>query len=374
MLSRRSVLQVLSAGALAGCAPGVDPAAAWRAPGAGEADPRRFALAHAILAPNPHNRQPWLVALRGEDEIDLWVDRERRLPATDPPDRQITLGCGAFIELLDLAAREVGRRAEISLWPEGEPQPRLDARPVVHIRLTRGEPPARDPLFAQITRRHTHRKPYDLRRPPTQAEVGAVIAAATGPDMEAGVVDEAAKVRRLVDLAWRGWEVETNTPATNMETVRLMRIGAAEIARHRDGVALDGPAIEAMSRLGLVTPATLADPNSSASRQGADMWRKMIEATPAFFWLKSGGNSRVHQIAAGRAYARAHLAATAQGLSMHPWSMTLQEFPEMADLYRLTQAEFGASPDAPVQMLARLGRADGARPAPRRGLEAHLVS
>ena len=61
MPTRRHVLQVLAAApalASAGCAATRDPAAAWRAPGLGERDPRRFALAHAILAPNPHFGAP----------------------------------------------------------------------------------------------------------------------------------------------------------------------------------------------------------------------------------------------------------------------------------------------------------------------------
>ncbi|MFZ4069916.1 MAG: hypothetical protein ACOYJ6_07400, partial [Caulobacterales bacterium] len=64
MPTRRSVLALLGAAPFAaGCEQTnlPDPIAAWRAPGAGEADPRRYALAHAILAPNPHNMQPWLV-------------------------------------------------------------------------------------------------------------------------------------------------------------------------------------------------------------------------------------------------------------------------------------------------------------------------
>src|SRR4051812_27220592 len=101
MTTRRTVLELLAGGgsaAVAGCAPtaaGPDPIAAWRNPGAGERDPRRWVLAHAILAPNPHNRQPWLVELSGADEIVFYPDTARLLPATDPPNRQITVGCGA---------------------------------------------------------------------------------------------------------------------------------------------------------------------------------------------------------------------------------------------------------------------------------------
>ena len=161
MPTRRTVLEVLMGGgalALGGCASsgGPDPAAAWRNPGAGERDPRRWALAHAILAPNPHNRQPWLVDLPGTDEIVFYADTNRLLPATDPPNRQITLGCGAFLELLDLAARERGLRADVTLWPQGEPQPVLDARPVAHVRLV-ADGGVRPPVASSTTSR---------RRPP----------------------------------------------------------------------------------------------------------------------------------------------------------------------------------------------------------------
>lgn len=378
MPTRRGVLELLAGAApvLAGCGggPSTDPAAAWRAPGAGESDPRRFALAHAILAPNPHNRQPWLVAMSGQDEILFWPDLERLLPRTDPPNRQIVLGCGAFLELLDLAARETGRRAEVSLWPEGEPQQVLDARPVAHIRLLADADAgvARDPLFAQIVRRRTNRTPYDLDRAPSPADLEAVAAVTRGPVVQAGAETDPEKVAQLIEIAWEGWRIEDRTTATHMESTRLMQIGAEEIARHRDGIALQGPFIEAMSRLGLVTREKLADPDSFASRQGADMWRKLIEATPAFFWLKSENNSRTTQIASGRAYARAQLEATRRGLAMQPWSMTLQEFPEMAAPYRRTQSVFDARPDAPLQMLTRIGYAKAVPPAPRRGLAEHL--
>jgi hypothetical protein len=373
MATRRSILQVLAAGPLlAGCASqGSDPAAAWRNPGAGETDPRRWALAHAILAPNPHNRQPWLVDLPGEDEIVLYADLQRLLPATDPPNRQITVGCGAFLELLDLAARQRGLRAEIMPWPEGEPQPQLDARPVAHVRLTPDATVAADPLFDRILARHTTRQPFDMAAPPSAQQLATLAAVAPAPLTAGGVLDPALR-DRLSEIGARAFGIEMTTTATHMESVNLMRIGAAKIARHRDGIALDGPMIEAMAAVGLISHKALADPDSMASRQGLDMWTKMIAATPAFLWLKGPDNSRATQLAAGRAYARMHLTATGLGLQFHPWSMALQEFPEMAGPYGETQAALGATPDAPLQMLVRVGRAKSDPPAPRRGLEAHI--
>jgi hypothetical protein len=157
-----------------------------------------------------------------------------------------------------------------------------------------------------------------------------------------------------------------------METVRLMRIGAKEVAANPDGVALTGPFIEALRMTGQMSRESLADPNSFASRSGLKMWRDMLAATPAFLVLASADNSRTTQIAAGRAYARAQLTATALGLSMQPWSMALQEFPEMAGPYAETQALLGATPASPVQMLVRVGRAKPASPAPRWPLASHI--
>ena len=94
-----------------------------------------------------------------------------------------------------------------------------------------------------------------------------------------------------------------------MESVNLIRIGKAEVARNPDGIALSGGMMDVMAGLGILTREALADPNSNASKSSNDMFEKMIEATPAFFWIRSETADRSAQLAAGRAYARAQLAA-----------------------------------------------------------------
>ena len=68
-----------------------------------------------------------------------------------------------------------------------------------------------------------------------------------------------------------------------------------------------------------------------------------------------------------------HSPTTAQGLSMQPLSMALQEHPEQAQPY----AQFHSLLEAPppcytVQMWTRLGYAPVV-PAPRRGVDAQLL-
>ncbi len=395
MTSRRHVLALLAAapfGASA-CSPSnlPDPIAAWRSPGAGEADPRRFALAYAILAPNPHNRQPWLIELVGENEFIFSADLDRLLPATDPLDRQITLGCGAFLELFDLAARANGHVAEINLWPEGEPQPRLDARPIAHVKLT-AQAMQKDPLFDQILARRTNREPFEVREVPEEALVAAAGDAIWPwrPPNVGGTADGSPvpappptplriewsrtgeQLTALRTLAWNGFDRECHTPAAYQESVDLMRIGRAEIAAHRDGLVLDGPMIEFAKAVGLLNHRTLADTNNSFTRDGINAWRPLAESAPAYAWMTSLENTRTAQIIAGRAYARFNLAATARGLAMHPWSQTLQEYPEMAELYAEAERITAAREGETVQMLVRVGYADTIAPAPRRGLAEHL--
>src|SRR5436309_1666610 len=93
----------------------------WEDAGRSRADPRRFVVEHALLAPNPHNRQPWIVELTAPDGMTLWCDLERRLPQTDPFDRQIVIGLGAFIEVASLAASTLGLRLDVAPFPQGEP-------------------------------------------------------------------------------------------------------------------------------------------------------------------------------------------------------------------------------------------------------------
>ena len=70
-------------------------------------------------SPNPHNRQPWLITLVGKDEALIHCDLERRLPVTDPFDRQITIGFGCFLELARIAAAERGVSLAIGNSPRG---------------------------------------------------------------------------------------------------------------------------------------------------------------------------------------------------------------------------------------------------------------
>jgi hypothetical protein len=369
-MDRRSFITLIGGGTvmaagLTACAKGPDASVAWVSPGSSERDVRRYALAHAILAPNPHNRQPWLARLDGEDAVTLFIDRTRLLPATDPYHRQIVIGCGCFLELLAIAAGAKGYKATVTAFPDGQPADALDDRPFARVVFAKGG--ALDPLFRHILRRRTFREPYDIKRPIPAADLAALLAAGTG--LRAGAVTGGEALAALKALTREAYEREVDTPAANQETIDLMRIGDKEIAEHRDGLFLRGPAIEAMHAVGILTPEAMAKPGTIAFKQVRDFSRPLCEATGAFVWLVSTGNDRAVQIASGRAYARMTLEATARDIAIQPMSQALQEYREMAPFFARMDAMVGVRPGERLQMLVRAGYGKDVVPAPRKGLD-----
>ncbi len=384
-MERRSFIRLVGGGALAlgagtlgGCSTDypAEAVAAWRGPG-NEPDARKWALAHAILAPNSHNRQPWVVDLREPNAIRLHVDRERLLPQTDPWFRQIVVSQGTFLELLLMALAERGVAARVELFPDGEFAARVvDDRPVARVSWTPGAaPPPRDPLFAQVLRRRTAKVGYDTARRVDPAHVralGDAMPAGAPPHLAWGATSDDARLPALRRLCIDSARVEVGTARTALESSRLMRIGPTEIARHRDGIAMMGVMPRVASALGLFDRERAPEPGSSTFEQVMKLFVEHADTAMGFVWITTdapAGATRSAEVWAGRAYVRQQLQATALGLQMHPMSQAPQEFPEMKPHYdALRRLVLG--PDAAgarvVQMFSRIGYCADQPHTPRR--------
>lgn len=372
-MNRRTILATASAavalavsGRVVTAQPLPAPLRPWASAGADHADARIAAMAWAVLAPNAHNRQPWALRLVGDDTALLFCDLDRRLPVTDPLDRQILISLGCFAELFRLAAAARGMAADITPFPQGEPQPRLDGRPMARITLRAGG--VADPLFAAARDRRSAKVPYDMTRPlPAGAEAGlrAALLAPAGLGLAQG------DIAALKALVWRAWMIEAETAPAHLESVELMRMGTAAVTANPDGISIWGPQFDPMVASGEINRAAML-PGGPGYGMMIGMYRAMLDATPAYVWLTTPGNSRADQFAAGRDWLRLNLACTAAGLALHPVSQALQEYPTMdgprAELPRLLNAA------GPVQMLGRIGFATRpAAPTPRWPAESRIL-
>jgi len=341
----------------------------WHAAGSLYQEPRMRALSYAILAPNPHNRQPWLVRLDGESGITLYCQMNRRLPETDPYDRQILIGLGCFGELLRMAAAQDGYDARINWFPAGVPAgERLTEAPVAHINFAKGASP--DPLFRQVLRRRSNKEPFDTsRRVDT-----ATLAALKNGDPDVLTSNDKSLLARLRDLTMAAFMVEIETARTYQESIDLMRIGNKEVAASPDGIDLGGGFFSIMKNLGLTTREKLADPQSMAYKQGIPPFRDIMYSAMAYTWINTSSNTRLDQVEAGIKYLRSNLKAAELGLAMHPISQALQEYPEMTDLYREIHALLAVKSPGRIQMLSRLGYGPQVAYSPRWPLKTRILS
>lgn len=114
------------------------------------------ALELAVRAPSIHNTQPWRFRVDDDGTLHLYADPTRRLPATDPDERDLMISCGAVLHHLRTALAALGYLAVTDYLPDPTNPNHLATietipRPATRDALT---------LAVSIPRRHSDRRPY----------------------------------------------------------------------------------------------------------------------------------------------------------------------------------------------------------------------
>jgi nitroreductase len=113
------------------------------------------AITLANRAPSVHNTQPWHWLL-GAESIHLMADRTRRLPATDPDERDLLLSCGAALHHLRVALSAFGWRTTVRRVPGTGAPTRLAV-----VEAVASTPSTEDiGLVGAISRRRTDRRRF----------------------------------------------------------------------------------------------------------------------------------------------------------------------------------------------------------------------
>ncbi|MBL7996817.1 hypothetical protein JNM05_15730 [bacterium] len=322
-------------------------------------------LSYAMLAPSPHNKQPWKIKMIEDNKMLLFIDSERLLPMTDIFHRQIYISQGTFLEILSLSSNALGYGAQIQFFTQGTDSVENTGKsPVAEITFSKLTVD-KDVLFDYITKRATNRLVYDERIPEkNQLQTLEKIFEEAGCTIQ--FITDKNTTSQLADLMTEAMKVETYLDRTHAETVAMIRFTDEELVKFRDGFGYENMGLSGMSKfLAQMFAGRDKAFSDSFKEKTVSVTRDMTRSAKVFGIIFSKENSRMDQILVGRKYARLHLTATQLGLAMHPMTQITEEYDELASV-RGKLTEITGTEKGMAQMVVRIGFADAVPHAPRR--------
>jgi len=379
-MKRRNFIQLVGLGAgatvlsatLSGCESAPEPELfGWDGPDAALEDIRLKVIAFAILAPNPHNKQPWIVKLTGPLSFELYVDPERLLPHTDPYHRQIHIGQGTFLEVASIAASGLGYQANIDYFPQGQYGNReLQSKPVAQVTLAENARTPVDPLFSQLLDRHSNKRDYGHAPLTTAEQQGLMQFIQQTSNAELVIKSSPQDQTRLSQWLTEAMRIETHNQARDNETIAMFRFNDEEVEKYRDGFGIAQSGVSGLKKMVAETFFLSREKTEKDStdfgNQAVDMAQSQTQSTATFAWLTTKDNQRIDQLKIGQDYCRINLQTTAMGLAQHPMSQILQEYEDMLPLQKTFKQHYNIADSDTVQMLFRLGRAQPTKHSARR--------
>jgi nitroreductase len=282
----------------------------------------------AILAPSPHNSQPWLFRV-ADTWIELYLDTKRNTGALDPYLREAHLGLGCALENVVLAARAEGFVPSVWLSEGTLGRIPLDLTPDLVARVTLSPGP-RDvsPLYTAIPHRHTNRTPYDIARAMPEPVMDDLRRATLG---ESDVtVFFYPRQPAIIELVLAANDVVYDREVVH-DTNPWVRRSWQDVQGHRDGLTYDCSGQPALAR---------AVGKFCGQWPHAVTYRDCLEATTIFGVIAvRDRHDRAQTLRAGRAWQRLHLRATVHGVAARPINEAIELIDREQRLRRPPRAE-----------------------------------
>jgi hypothetical protein len=258
----------------------------------------------ASQAPSVHNTQPWIWRA-SDDQVSLYPDYSRQLPAEDPSGRNLVISCGAALDHFRYAAHALGWDSTTIRLPGGSDD---RGAPLAVVQITRGRPSNTPAVDLDVLRtRCTDRRRFTSWPVPTPVVEGLVDTARSRGTHAAAVVDDGARVR-LELLANLAHERHLVDAVASDEQQRWVG------DRRDDGVPLS------------VLP-VYDDNDPMRSRFGSGMveqTRTAVESGDGVIVLGGDGDDPGSWLLTGEALSALWLDATRAGLSVVPLSLPVE--------------------------------------------------
>jgi hypothetical protein len=258
------------------------------------------AAAAAGQAPSILNTQPWRWRLE-PGRLELFAERSRQLPVTDPQGRLLTISCGAALHHARTALAAAGWSAHVARLPDPD-QPDLLA--IVTITGPAPVSEAATRLAGAIPLRHTDRRPVS-ETPLPDAHLNAIAAAARADaDLHVFTHDQ---VPDLATAVHRAAAVQADDPSVGAELAYWTGTSAPTGTGIPADVLPDRPAQTTVPGRDFGRTGTL--PIGSGHDRAAIYALLFGTADDPMSWLRSG-----------EALSAAWLTATTLGVSVVPLS------------------------------------------------------
>ena len=301
-------------------------------------DQLAFCVNYAVLAPSIHNTQPWLFRPL-DDAIEIFADRSRQLPVTDPDGREMMISCGAALTNLIIAINHFGYEGWVQYRPEpGNPD--LLAR--VRIGRSRVADHWDESLFRSILRRRSVRRPFQLRPIPRDLQ-RRLIWLASEYTCWVHFVESEADRSRIATFVEEAHHQQLQNPAYQAE--RSSWIGSGD-HRSRNG-STRGSSDETGA------PDVTRSTSDGAALETGKVWqerdRDLIQSSPSLFVLGTSGDSPLDWLRAGEAIQRIILLIESDNISASFLNQPCQ-IPELREQVRRMSGRSG-----PPQLILRIG-------------------
>ncbi|MGD1944485.1 MAG: Acg family FMN-binding oxidoreductase [Leptolyngbyaceae cyanobacterium] len=262
-----------------------------------ETAPQRELVRYATLAASSHNTQCWKFKLE-EGLISILPDWARRTPAVDPDDHHLYVSLGCATENLLQAAQANGQQGLVDLAADGSIQIHLEPMQAIS-----------SPLFQAIPQRQSTRTDYD-GQPLSTGELAQLEQAAAGEGVHLILLTEKPAIESVLEYVVEGSNAQINDPEFVKELKFWVRFNEKEAIRQGDGLfarCTGNPT--APHWLGNLLFDRLLTPKAEAQK-----YTRQIRSSAGIAIFVSDNNTPSHWIAAGRAYQRFALQATALGI------------------------------------------------------------
>ncbi len=316
----------------------------------------------ARWAQNAHNVQSWKLIKQVDGSYNIYLDKTRLLPETDPIHRQLIISIGSFVGAAQMTANNLGYEINYNYLPNEQFDIENPEKfPLVNISLSESTSSESSKLIDDIN--------IDVMSSPTVKYKTMGIDFSDEWYLEHEKkwstelitfkwIREESDVNHLKSFTKEAFKIEMENPPTRDESIEYTQIGNNKRTDMPYGITLLGNFnksnwwfIETFSTLFPQTAEQYTDTSIKLFNESVDKGQAILS-------VNSVGNTAFEQLETGRILQLAWMEVYMNKGTLLPLSQGLQEYKKVEDIYVSLHQDY-ANENETIQMLFMLGTPDG---------------